>query len=448
MDTTELYAIFLKYPAITTDSRNCPEGSIFFALKGDKFDGNDYIEQALYNGAAFAVGDRAGLPKDTRIIQVDNVLQSLQNLANYHRKQLNTKVIAITGTNGKTTTKELIAAVLSTQYPVLFTQGNLNNHIGVPLTLLRLKPEHHFAVIEMGANHPGEIRELCCIAEPDFGLITNVGKAHLEGFGSFEGVVRTKVELYDYIREKKGLLFVNIDNPILKKHSENTNTIYYGTSPEAFVRGQVTASESCLEMEYHLSPQGDETGLPPSPCGEGQGVRCHSIKTQLVGSYNFENVLATICMGLYCGIEADKLNKAITDYTPDNNRSQSLKTKRNRLIIDSYNANPSSMQVALDNFFNLKVSPKMAIVGEMKELGEYSLDEHQKLVDCLRKNAIDKVILCGEHFRNTRSIPPAWNSFLHTQELLDFLQSEAFSGYHILIKGSRANQLEKTIEYL
>jgi len=434
MQTVELYSIFLKYPLITTDSRNCPPNSIFFALRGEKFDGNDYIEQALHNGAAVAVGDQTGLPQNDRIICVDNALQSLQKLANYHRKQLNPKVIAITGTNGKTTTKELIAAVLSTQYPTLFTQGNLNNHIGVPLTLLQLKPEHRFAVIEMGANHPGEIRELCRIADPDFGLITNVGKAHLEGFGSFEGVVRTKTELYDYIREKDGTLFVNIDNPILKERSENTNRVFYGTSPDAFVRGRIIDSDSCLELEWYQ--------------------RSH-IQTHLVGSYNFENVLAAICIAEYFnrifGVETERapsIQQAIAGYTPANNRSQQLKTQRNQLIIDAYNANPSSMQVALDNFLNLKVAPKMVILGEMKELGEYSREEHQKLIDRLKENAIDKVILCGENFLNIHFITPEWTVFRNTQELLDYLQAENFSGFHILIKGSRTNQLEKTIAFL
>ena len=436
MHTADLYSIFLKYPVITTDSRNCSPGSIFFALKGEKFDGNDYIEQALHNGAAYAVCERSNLQKNNRVILVDNALHTLQSLANYHRKQLNTKVIAITGTNGKTTTKELIAAALSTSHPTLFTQGNLNNHIGVPLTLLRLKPEHHFAVIEMGANHPGEIHELCCIADPDFGLITNVGKAHLEGFGSFEGVVRTKAELYDYIREKKGLIFVNIDNPILKERSGNANRVFYGTSPKAFVRGRIIDSESDLEMEWKRIAS----------------KTLFRIKTQLVGNYNFENVLAAICVAVYFCVDiqhtASLLNQAIADYKPTNNRSQSMKTQRNHLIIDAYNANPSSMQVALDNFIGLKAAPKMAIIGEMKELGEYTQEEHQKLVDRLRGSVIDKVILCGENFRNIHSIAPEWMVFPHTQELLDYLRSENFSGFHILIKGSRTNQLEKTIEFL
>jgi len=432
MNTTDLYSLFLKTPVVTTDSRNCPSGSIFFALKGEKFDGNDYIGQALQNGAAYAVGDRSGLPCDSRIIHVDNALQSLQDLANHHRKQLNPIVIAITGTNGKTTTKELVAAVLSTMYPTLFTQGNLNNHIGVPLTLLQLKPEHHFAIIEMGANHQGEIRELCRIADPDFGLITNVGKAHLEGFGSFEGVVRTKTELYEYLRNKGSSIFVNIDNPILKERSENINRIFYGTSPEAFVQGRIIESDSCLELEWSLKKTEEN----------------HKIKTQLVGSYNFENVLAAICVAKYFDIETARINNAIAGYSPTNNRSQNLKTRRNQLIIDAYNANPSSMQVALDNFLNLKISPKMAIIGEMKELGEYSREEHQKLVDRLRESAIDKVILCGENFQNISPFVPEWTVFRHTQELLDYLQYENFSGFHILIKGSRTNQLEKTIAFL
>ena len=460
MNTAELYSIFLRHPVVTTDSRNCPTGSIFFALRGDKFDGNDYVEQALQNGAAYAVGDRTGLPQDDRIICVDNALLTLQNLSTYHRKQLNPQVIAITGSNGKTTTKELVATALSTQYPVLFTQGNLNNHIGVPLTLLQLKPEHRFAVIEMGANHPGEIRELCCIADPDFGLITNVGKAHLEGFGSFEGVVRTKTELYEYLREKGGMIFVNSDNPILKERSSNAHTTYYGTSSEAFVQGKIIDSDSGLEMEWRLASENvmslraKRSEDPQSPDNfRGWRVKPamtdHSqIKTQLVGNYNFENVLAAVCVAIYFGVEPEKLNQAIAGYIPTNNRSQSLKTRKNHLIIDAYNANPSSMQVALDNFLSLKVALKMAIIGEMKELGEYSQEEHQKLVDRLRESDIDKVVLCGENFLNLQSIAPEWTVFQHTQDLLKHLQSENFSGFHILIKGSRANQLEKTVEFL
>ena len=460
MQISDLYSVFLNHPVVTTDSRNCPPGSIFFALKGDKFDGNNYIEQALQNGADFAVGDCANLPQNDRIIRVDNVLQSLQDLANYHRKQLNPIVIAVTGTNGKTTSKELIAAALSTMYPVLFTQGNLNNHIGVPLTLLQLKPEHRFAVIEMGANHPGEIRELCKIADPDFGLITNVGKAHLEGFGSFEGVVRTKTELYEYIREKGGSVFVNIDNPILKERSENTNRIFYGTSSEAFVQGRIIESENYLEMEWrlmclkkelkrHCEGDSPKQSIENNDHGLLHSVRNdenYKIKTQLVGNYNFENVLAAICVTVYFNVKA--INNAIAGYAPTNNRSQNMKTKRNHLIIDAYNANPSSMQVALDNFLSFNVSPKMAIIGEMKELGEYSREEHQKIIDRLLESKIDKIIICGENFANIKPSALNWMFFQYTQDLLNYLKTENISGYYILIKGSRTNKLEETIEFL
>jgi UDP-N-acetylmuramoyl-tripeptide--D-alanyl-D-alanine ligase len=424
-----LYEIFRQYPAITTDSRSCNEGAVFFALKGDKFDGNDYIEQALESGAAYAVGDRKSLPEDERIIQVDNVLQTLQNLANYHRRQMKAKVIAVTGTNGKTTTKELIAAALSSKYKTLYTQGNLNNHIGVPITLLRLRPDYAFAVIEMGANHPGEIRELCRIAEPDCGLITNVGKAHLEGFGSFEGVVRAKTELYDFLREKDGTVFGNLDNPILKAYFNHLQTIYYGISPDAFVLGKITTFAPTLALEWK------------------RGEEKNQIETHLAGSYNFENVLAAVCVASYFEVESEKINDAIENYFPANNRSQNQKTERNRLIIDAYNANPSSMQAALDNFDSLDASPKMLILGEMNELGPYTREEHQKLVDRLNKLSFT-VVLVGRNFKECTSLNPEWKLFMTTDDLTVYLQTASPSGYHILIKGSRGNQLEKVISCL
>ena len=425
MFLSDLYQLFLKHPVITTDSRNCPKGSIFFALRGDKFNGNDYIEQVLNEGAAYAVGDGNDLPNDNRVIQVDNVLQSLQQLANYHRKQINAKVIAITGTNGKTTTKELIATALSSKHKTLFTQGNLNNHIGVPLTLLQLKAEHEFAVIEMGANHQGEIRELCQIVEPDYGLITNVGKAHLEGFGSFEGVIRTKTELYDFLRIKGGIVFGNLDNSILKEFYQSLSMVYYGTTSEAFVQGKIIGS-SPLALEL-----------------KGKELRTH-----LVGGYNFENVLAAICIASYFGVEDSLINSAIENYIPQNNRSQNQKTAKNHLIIDAYNANPSSMKAALDNFISLNVSPKMVILGEMKELGNYSEEEHRKIVDLLLQSNIDNVILVGENFKNQPHIPAQWKAFAQTTDLFDYLTDAKIEGHTILIKGSRANQLEKTTGYL
>jgi UDP-N-acetylmuramoyl-tripeptide--D-alanyl-D-alanine ligase len=426
MVISELYSLFLKHPVVTTDSRNCREGAIFFALKGDKFDGNDYIEEVLKKGVAYAVGDRNDLPKDKRIIPVGNVLETLQQLANYHRKQMKAQVIAITGTNGKTTTKELLAATLSARYKTLFTQGNLNNHIGVPLTLLQLTPEQDFAIIEMGANHPGEIRELCRIAEPDFGLITNVGKAHLEGFGSFEGVIRTKTELYDFLREKGGTAFGNRDNLILKDWQNSLNMVYYGTTSDTFVCGNIIQKSPTLGIEWTNG----------------------KIITHLVGDYNFENVLAAICVASYFGVENALINEAIAHYIPQNNRSQNQKTEKNQLIIDAYNANPSSMNAALNNFISLDVSPKMVILGEMKELGKYSEEEHRKIIDLLLQSSIESIILVGKEFRKTTDIPSDWKFFLQTDDLLNYLQEANISGYTLLIKGSRTNQLEKTIAFL
>jgi len=427
----QLYSIFLQHPVVSTDSRNCPSGALFFALKGEKFDGNDYIEQVLADGAAYAVGDGVALPDDERIIRVENVLQTLQDLANYHRKWMSATIIAVTGSNGKTTTKELIAATLASQYSTLYTQGNLNNHIGVPLTLLQLKPEHEFAVIEMGANHPGEIAALCRIADPDCGLITNIGKAHLEGFGSLEGVIRAKTELYDYLRAKGGTVFANLDNVILKVFFDSLPSLVgYGTASEAIIHGKITASDPSLALEWN----------------DGR------ITTHLVGAYNFENVLAAICIANHFGVEKDKINAAIENYAPTNNRSQNLDTGRNHLIVDAYNANPSSMRVALENFNLLECSPKMLILGEMKELGEYSREEHQKLMDGLSPT-LDKVFLVGKNYAEYSKdaachVSTKWKLFPTTDALIEYLQSNPVKGYHILIKGSRSNQLERVIAYL
>ncbi len=431
MDIQQIYTLFLQHPLVTTDTRNCPEGSIFFALKGEHFDGNEYIGQALEKGCAYAVGDSEKLPSDPWIIRVADSLKALQELANYHRKQLKTPVIAITGTNGKTTTKELLATALSSKYNVLYTPGNLNNHIGVPLTLLKLQPEHEWAVVEMGASHPGDIRELCLIAEPDYGLITNVGKAHLEGFGSFEGVIRTKGELYDYLREtgKKG--FVNHENKLLNDILKGLDVIYYGQTPESFVWGEVGEASSYLNLHWH------------------KDRNAYALSTHLTGAYNLENVLAAIAIASYVGVDASAINLAIAGYTPQNNRSQAKDTDKNHLIIDAYNANPTSMQAALENFGQLQAFPKMVILGDMKELGEYSPEEHRKIIEMLATITLDGVLLCGENFLACDAgHPDNWQFFPDTPELLEYLQKNPVSGYHILIKGSRINQLEKTIEFL
>ena len=432
MQIPQLYKLFCRYPIVSTDSRNCPSGSIFFALKGDHFDGNDYIEQVLRQGAAYAVGDKRILPKDERIIIVDDVLQTLQNLANYHRKQMNAKVIGITGTNGKTTTKELIATALSSKYSVLFTPGNLNNHIGVPLTLLQLNPWHEFAVIEMGANHSGEIMDLCNITDPDYGIITNVGRAHLEGFGSFEGILRTKTELYTYLKEKRGIIFANKDNPILKDFYEGLSLIFYGTSSlDTFISGEMLNSSPTLSLSWK------------------KGSEKNEIKTHLIGNYNLENVLAAICIASYFNVEADCINNALSDYIPSNNRSQELKTEKNHLILDAYNANPSSMCAALENFNMQNSYPKMVILGEMKELGTYSNEEHKILLEQLSQSEINEVILVGEAFNKQDSlILSHWKTFSTTEDLIAYLEFSDYKGFHILIKGSRGNRLERILPYL
>ena len=417
---------------MTTDSRNCPEGSLFIALKGESFNGNAFAAQALKDGCAYAVVDEAEYaPEDNKhIILVDNCLQTLQQLANYHRRQLGTKVIGITGTNGKTTTKELISAVLAKAHNVLYTEGNLNNHIGVPITLLRLKAEHDLAVIEMGANHPGEIKFLVHIAEPDYGIITNVGKAHLEGFGSFEGVIRTKGELYDYLREKDdSTVFIHHDNVYLMDIAQGLNLIPYGSENSLYVNGHVTGNSPYLTFEWKAGKDGN----------------LHQVQTQLIGEYNFPNALAAVTIGRFFGVESSKIDEALAGYTPRNNRSQLKKTADNTLIIDAYNANPTSMMAALQNFRNMTVERKMLILGDMRELGAESAAEHHKIVEYLQECSFEKVLLVGELFASTN---PPYPTYANAQELIKDLQTEKPQGYTILIKGSNGIKLSTVVEFL
>lgn len=427
MTISELYELFLHHSKVTTDSRNCPKGSMFFALKGDKFDGNQYAEKALSSGCAYAIIDNPDYYIGERTILVPNVLTTLQQLAHRHRKAVGITVIGITGTNGKTTTKELLAAVLSTKYNLLYTEGNLNNHIGVPLTLLRLTHEHNMAVIEMGASHPGDIKVLVDIAQPNYGIITNIGCAHLEGFGSFEGVVKTKGELYDYIRRSKGKLFISQDNQILMDKAKGIEQITYGTTDSAFASGHVVSSNPFLVFDWK------------------QQGKIHTVETHLIGTYNLENVLATVAVGRYFKIPAERISRAITTYEPTNNRSQLKKTDNNQLIIDAYNANPSSMKVALDNFASMPVSPKALILGDMRELGPTSDELHGEVVTQIKAGKYDKVFLCGEHFRKVCN---EFTTYATTEELIVALQSNPLKGYHILIKGSHGIALEKTIDVL
>lgn len=427
MEIKELYQIFRQHPVITTDSRKCPSGSIFFALKGDNFNGNKFALQALEQGCAYAVIDDVAFCSDERCILTDDCLQTLQQLANYHRRKLRTPIVAITGTNGKTTTKELTAATLGAKYSVLYTQGNFNNHIGVPLTLLQLTEQHEMAVIEMGANHPGEIAALSAIVEPDCGLITNVGRAHLEGFGSFEGVIKTKSELYDFLRKTGGHVFVNRDNPYLYPKTEGMQRTEYGTDKGVFVRGNVVSSSPYLSLYF-----------------EYQGKRTE-VDTRLIGSYNLENVLAATCVALYFGVESSLIAEALEAYTPHNRRSQLQQTERNTLILDAYNANPTSMAAAITNFAQMGIQPKALVLGDMRELGEESLQEHRKITELVKSYSFDRVYLAGHEFA---SVADGLTSFTDTDALAVFLKEEKLSGYYILVKGSNGMHLEKCIDLL
>lgn len=439
MTLSALYQIFLKCQSVTTDSRNCPDGSLFIALKGGSFNGNAFAGKALESGCAYAIVDEGeyAVEGDQRYILVDDCLQTLQQLANYHRRQLGTRVIGITGTNGKTTTKELIAAVLTQKYNVLFTQGNLNNHIGVPVTLLRLKEEHELAVIEMGANHPEEIKFLCGIAEPDYGIITNVGKAHLEGFGSFEGVIKTKGELYDFLRGKKSSLnekedtsiFIHHDNPWLKNIAGGLKQIPYGIQNDLYINGHITGNSPYLAFEWKAGKDGE----------------LHQIQTQLIGEYNFPNALAAVTIGRFFGVEAGDIDEALAGYAPQNNRSQLQQTEDNTLIIDAYNANPTSMMAALQNFRNMTAPKKMLLLGDMRELGAESLPEHQKIVDYIKESGFEEVRLVGDQFASVRH---SFKTYPDVQEVIKDLKDSKPKGYTILIKGSNGIRLSTAVEYL
>lgn len=424
-----LYDLFLSHPHVTTDSRNIPAGSLFFALKGTSFNGNHFAAQALKAGSSYAIVDEPDAVTDERCLLVDNVLHTLQALANHHRKVCGIPVIGITGTNGKTTTKELMAAVLSRRYNLLYTQGNLNNHIGVPLSLLRLTKDHQLAVIEMGANHPGEIHELCNVADPDYGLITNVGMAHLEGFGSFEGVLRSKGELYDYLRKKGGRIFINLENPYLASIAKDIEHIPYATSPGHPLWGETLSCSPFLKLRWfqHYSDKG------------------LIAQTHLIGSYNLENVLAAICVGRHFDVSDDAIIEALENYVPSNNRSQFHQTGLNNLIIDAYNANPTSMMAALRNFKDYEADRKAVILGSMKELGSISDEEHKRLAYHLAEANFDRVFLIGEEFRQANSDYPL---FPDAEHFIDYLKEQPLEGYTILIKGSRGNHLESIVPFL
>ena len=435
MEISELYEIFKKHPEITTDSRNCPEGSIFFALKGESFNGNAFARSALEKGCAYAVIDeKEYLCGDSgRMILTDDCLETLQQLAAHHRRVLGTKIIGVTGTNGKTTTKELIATVLAKKYNVLYTQGNFNNHIGVPKTLLRLTKDTEIAVVEMGANHPGEIKKLTSIAAPDYGIITNVGMAHLEGFGSFEGVVHTKGELYDYLRNNhRGPIFIDANNEHLTGIAGGLEQIRYGLGrmgEDVTVGGKITGCRPYLEFAWHRS------------CG------CdHLVRTHLIGSYNVYNMLAACCIGTYFGVQDLDICDALAGYVPSNNRSQLEKTEHNSLIVDTYNANPTSMMAALTNFRDMEAENKMLVLGDMRELGSASAEEHQKIVDFIHATKFENVILVGTEFAGTSHYDyPVYHD---VDELIDIFKKNRPENKTILIKGSNGIKLFRLPEIL
>lgn len=435
IDIEQLYASFKQSNGVTTDTRQCKEGMMFFALRGENFDGNRYAVEALGKGCSYVVVDnRDCFAEDNpQMILVDDSLKALQQLARYHRRQLGTTIVGVTGTNGKTTTKELMAAVLKRRYHILYTQGNLNNHIGVPLTLLQLTSSHEMAIVEMGANHPGDIKELVDIAEPDYGVITNVGMAHLQGFGSFEGVIRTKGELYDYIRTtEKHTIFLNADNAYLEAIANGLTTICYG-NPDArnalFVSGEIVACDPYLRFRWRHS-----------------GNAWNEVATHIVGSYNLDNALCAATVGTYFGVAPWDISAALAEYIPTNNRSQLTETAKNTLIVDAYNANPTSMRAALDDFARMEVSPKMVILGDMKELGDVTAEAHQNVVDCLARYSFDEVWLVGAAFAATQH--GTARVFADAEAVREELECCPIEKKYILVKGSNSMKLSSLVPYL
>ena len=434
----KLYKAFLECNGVCTDSRACQAGNLFVCLKGENFDGNDYAEKAVELGAKYVLTSRKDLT-ESPYIYVEDTLAALQQLAAHHRQVLGTPIVGITGTNGKTTTKELVSAVLAKKYNVLYTLGNFNNHIGVPLTLLRLTKQHNMAVIEMGANHPGEIAFLANIVMPDAGLITNVGKAHLAGFGSFEGVKKTKAELYGNLKSRGKTVFIDADSPYLSNMWNDIEELgirneelgmrneEYGSNPTLPVNGKVISCTPFVNISLNI---------------DGQN---YTVNSQLIGSYNVSNMLSAACVGHYFGVPAHLIAEALSQYTPQNNRSQLTKTARNTLIIDAYNANPTSMEAALRNFALIETDGKAVILGDMFELGDDSAAEHQKVVQQLAQLGITEAYLLGENFSKTQGVG---TRFASTPAFKEWLAENPLSGKTLLIKGSNSMKLTTLVEML
>lgn len=437
---SELYNLYCQHPIITTDSRDCPAGSIFLALKGASFNGNKFAASALQKGCAYAIVDDPDymVAGDSRYLFTDDCLSTFKQLAREHRRRFNIPVVGITGTNGKTTTKELIAAVLQEKYNVMATKGNFNNDVGVPKTLFQLNANHELAVVEMGASHPGDIRTLVETAEPTCGLITNVGRAHLQGFGSFEGVMATKGELYDFLKEHNAPAFIHKENAYLQQMAAErsySNLIFYSTNDDidCAVCGKVERDFPSLTFLWREREHPDQW---------------NRVETHLVGAYNLSNLMAAVCVGRHFGVPSEQINQALANYQPTNNRSQWMRTKHNTLIVDAYNANPTSMMTALENFLHMAIPAdmehKMLILGDMKELGSYSEEEHQKIVDYLKAN-FETVWLVGEAFIKTGA---PFRMFHDVEEVKTALSSNPPRNCFMLIKGSNSTRLYTLPELL
>ncbi|MFT5165352.1 MAG: UDP-N-acetylmuramoyl-tripeptide--D-alanyl-D-alanine ligase [Saprospiraceae bacterium] len=432
---SDLYELFLNATGITTDSRKVEKGSIFFALKGEHFDGNKFAEQTLLSGAAYAVVDDISLKAKDRFIHVENVLITLQQLANYHRKQFQIPIIAITGSNGKTTSKELLAAIFQNHYRTHYTKGNLNNHIGVPITLLNMPLDTEIAVIEMGANHIGEIAALCNIVEPSHGVITNVGKAHLEGFGGFEGVKKAKAELYGYLHKRNGVAFINLDEPFLKDLARNLNHIVFyhqSEDPDPLLSSLETKLVSATPV-VKIAFLSDNRTLEIEA------------KSNLFGDYNFNNIQTAVAIGRYFKVPADKIKAAVESYVSTNNRSQLLVKETNTFIMDAYNANPTSMRIAINNIDMLASDHKMVILGDMLELGEYSMEEHQSIFNHALSKSFDQIIFVGKEFAKIVTETDQVHYFKDVEELRIWFYQKEIKNTLILLKGSRGVQLEKLL---
>ena len=418
MQIQKLYQFFLKHPIICTDSRKITKGSIFFSLKGKNFNGNKFAEKAIKDGCSFAVVDEKEFATNDKFILVDDVLGTLQNLAKHHRTLLNIPIIGITGTNGKTTSKELINAVLSSEKCCYATKGNFNNHIGVPLSILEITSSHEIAIIEMGANHIGEIAFLCNISQPIFGVITNIGKAHLEGFGSFESVIKAKSELYNYIQKNNGIVFVNNEAELLIELADNIRKTTYGKNGDC--KGSIASNTPFVSVQFGKN----------------------SIISNLIGDYQFYNIMLAISVGKYFEITDKNIKKAIESYTPKNNRSEIIKTKSNTIILDAYNANPSSMTAMLHSFAKQNYENKLCILGDMLEMGNTSLQEHKAIIDLANELKLECIFIGTEFAQVHKQV---YNS---TDKFSEFLKEKPIKNKTILLKGSRGITLEKLVKLL